>query len=74
MAGMQATDSVADFAVRTGKPFAVVPCCVFPRCALPLASDGCLRPLLVMRQPVRHSGVWCGRLSTQRLAAMQAVP
>lgn len=28
---LQATDSVVGFAVRTGKPFAVVPCCVFPR-------------------------------------------
>ncbi len=28
---VQATDSIVDYAVRTGKPFAVVPCCVFPR-------------------------------------------
>ena len=28
---LQATDSIVDFAVKTGKPFAVVPCCVFPR-------------------------------------------
>lgn len=27
----QATDSIVEFAVKTGKPFAVVPCCVFPR-------------------------------------------
>ena len=29
----QATDSIVDFAMHFGKPFAVVPCCVFPRCA-----------------------------------------
>ena len=29
----QATDSIVDFAMQFGKPFAVVPCCVFPRCA-----------------------------------------
>ena len=28
---LQATDSIVHFAVRGGKPFAVVPCCVFPR-------------------------------------------
>ncbi len=28
---LQATDGIVEFAVRTGKPFAVVPCCVFPR-------------------------------------------
>ena len=27
----QATDSIVDFALQFGKPFAVVPCCVFPR-------------------------------------------
>ena len=26
------TDAIVDFAVHAGKPFAVVPCCVFPRC------------------------------------------
>lgn len=26
----QATDAIVDAAVRFGKPFAVVPCCVFP--------------------------------------------
>lgn len=29
----QATDSIVDFAMQYGKPFAVVPCCVFPRYA-----------------------------------------
>lgn len=28
---LQATDSIVDFAVGTKKPFALVPCCVFPR-------------------------------------------
>lgn len=27
----QATDSILDFALECGKPFAIVPCCVFPR-------------------------------------------
>jgi hypothetical protein len=27
----QATDAVVEFAALHGKPFAVVPCCVFPR-------------------------------------------
>ncbi|KAG2440768.1 hypothetical protein HXX76_003624 [Chlamydomonas incerta] len=27
----QATDSILDFALDRGKPFAIVPCCVFPR-------------------------------------------
>lgn len=27
----QATDGIVDFAMQCGKPFAVVPCCVFPR-------------------------------------------
>jgi len=33
----QATDSIVDFALQFNKPFAVVPCCVFPRwvCAIP---------------------------------------
>ena len=29
-AGAQATEAIVSFARRTGKPFAVVPCCVFP--------------------------------------------
>ena len=28
---VQATDSIVEFAVMHDKPFAVVPCCVFPR-------------------------------------------
>ena len=28
---MQATDAIVEFAVLHKKPFAVVPCCVFPR-------------------------------------------
>lgn len=28
--GRKATDHILDFAERTGKPFAVVPCCVHP--------------------------------------------
>ena len=27
----QATDAIVDFALQAGKPFAVIPCCVFPR-------------------------------------------
>ncbi len=44
---LQATDSIVDFAVRTGKPFAVVPCCVFPRLfrhrRLPCVATGTIR-------------------------------
>ena len=28
---LQATDAIVDNALQAGKPFAVVPCCVFPR-------------------------------------------
>ena len=28
---VQATDGIVEFAVKHDKPFAVVPCCVFPR-------------------------------------------
>ena len=27
----QATEAIVDFGLGTGKPFAVVPCCVFPQ-------------------------------------------
>lgn len=29
---LQATEPIVDFAIANDKPFAVVPCCVFPRC------------------------------------------
>lgn len=38
----QATDSIVDFALQFGKPFAVVPCCVFPRWVRSSSAAHCM--------------------------------
>lgn len=38
----QATDSIVNFAMQFGKPFAVVPCCVFPRYIHCIPCNSCL--------------------------------
>lgn len=39
----QATDAIVDCALQLGKPFAAVPCCVFPRWGFKAVSEGLLR-------------------------------
>ena len=59
-----------DFAVRAGKPFAVVPCCVFPRCghvAESAMQASVLTQLPLMRVRVNPHGVRLRRVALQAL-------
>ena len=35
----EATEDIVDMAVSHGKAFAVVPCCVFPKCGAPMSFE-----------------------------------
>ena len=54
----QATEVIADFALAHGKPFALVPCCVFPQLhpgrTLPGSGEGAGEPVTERRQLVRY--------------------